>query len=42
MNHTEVAAERGATREEERRVAAELGELRTRVAVMEKRLHEMK
>ena len=36
----EVAAEHGATHEEQRRVAAELGELRTRVSVMEKRLHE--
>ena len=38
----EVTADRGATHEEQRRVAAELGELRTRVAVMEKRLHEVR
>jgi hypothetical protein len=38
----EVTADRGATREEQRRVAAELGELQTRVSVMEKRLHEAK
>jgi len=36
----EVAAERGATRDEQQRVAAELGELRSRVAMMEKQLHE--
>jgi hypothetical protein len=36
----EVAAEHGVTREEQRRVAAELDELRTRVSMMEKRLHE--
>jgi len=36
----EVATERGATREERQRVAAEFGELRTRVSMMEKQLHE--
>ena len=37
---SEGATESGATREEQRRVAAELGEIRTRVAAMEMRLHE--
>jgi type VI protein secretion system component VasK len=36
----EVAAERGATREDRQRVAAELGGLRTRVSMMEKQLHQ--